>query len=290
MDSFLYWWQNLPKNLDPVIFQFGGIRLQYYGLMYILAFVSTYLLAKYRSKTEEQYWFSDNFHKDILTAAFIGVLAGGRLGYVLFYNFEYYIKNPLKIIMPFELSPFRFVGISGMSFHGGLIGVFVACAFFVWRYNRARLEKVSYWKLCDLFGPIIPLGYTFGRLGNFINGELYGRVTDSGIGMYFPSAPTVALRHPSQLYEALFEGVFCFLLLWLLRKKFNLEGIMAALYLISYGTVRFFIEYFREPDSHLGFVFLKFSMGQLLCFGMISAGILILLYLKFMRKTTVASA
>jgi len=124
------------------------------------------------------------------------------------------------------------------------------------------------------------LGYTFGRLGNFINGELYGRVTSSPIGMYFPLAPTKELRHPSQLYEAVFEGVFCFAFLWFTRKRFNIEGVMAPVYLISYGTVRFFIEYFRQPDSHLGLVFMKFSMGQILCLFMISAGVVGVLYLK----------
>ncbi|MFC1585381.1 prolipoprotein diacylglyceryl transferase [Fibrobacterota bacterium] len=274
MDSFLNWWQRLPEGLDPVIFQVGSIRLQYYGLMYILAFISTYFLASYRNKTEPDFNYPNSFHTDILTAAFIGVLIGGRLGYVLFYNMSYYLDHPLQIIMPFEFNPFRFVGISGMSYHGGLMGVLVAC------YLFCKKRGENFWHLADLYGPIIPLGYTFGRLGNFINGELYGRVTESAIGMYFPSAPTVALRHPSQLYEAVFEGLFCFFLMWQLRKMKKPVGAMASVYLVSYGSVRFFIEFFREPDSHLGFVFLQFSMGQVLCLVMIATGAGLFVYLR----------
>ncbi len=260
--------------MDPIIFSIGSFKLQYYGLMYILAFVTTYLLANYRTKHEPRFPFNSDFHKDIMTAAFIGVLAGGRLGYVLFYNFSYYLNHPLEIILPIDISTGQFTGISGMSYHGGLIGVMVAVGIF------CRKRKISYWEMVDLYGPIIPLGYTFGRLGNFINGELYGRVTESSIGMYFPSAPTHELRHPSQLYEAFFEGIACFTLMWIFRKKIKTPGMMAPFYLISYGFVRFFIEYFRQPDSHLGFVFLKFSMGQMLCLGMMATGVGFAFFLK----------
>ena len=134
-------------------------------------------------------------------------------------------------------------------------------------------EKRFFFETFDLFIPAVPLGYTFGRLGNFINGELYGRVTDSAFGMYFPLAPTHQLRHPSQLYEAFFEGIILFIFLWLLRRKSPFSGFLSASYLFGYGFVRFFIEYFREPDAQLGFVFLNFSMGQVLCFIMMIAGI-----------------
>ena len=160
-----------------------------------------------------------------------------------------------------------------MSYHGGLIGILLAVSWYV------RKSKINYWEVMDLYVPVVPLGYTFGRLGNFINGELFGRVTTSPIGMYFPQAPEKALRHPSQLYEALFEGIFLFAILWGLRKKSIPEGAMLALYIIGYGTVRFFIEYFREPDAHLGFVFASFSMGQVLCALMIAGGIGLYLYL-----------
>ena len=201
------------------------------------------------------------------------------MGYVVFYNFAYYLKHPLEIILPFSFSSgVTFTGISGMSYHGGLIGAILAG----WLY--VRKAKLNWWDGVDLYVPVIPLGYTFGRLGNFINGELYGRVTTSSIGMYFPQAPTRELRHPSQLYEAFFEGIFLFVLLWSIRKINSPKGATLAFYLIGYGLVRFCIEYFRQPDDHLGFVWLSFSMGQILCAAMVAAGIGLYFYLKGRQK------
>jgi phosphatidylglycerol:prolipoprotein diacylglycerol transferase len=203
-----------------------------------------------------------------MTYAFLGVLVGGRLGYVFFYNFSYYIDHPIEILIPFrhDAHGWHFSGISGMSYHGGLIGCMVGCWLFI------RKTRDDYWNLSDLFFPAAPLGYTFGRLANFINGELWGRETTSAMGMAFPDAPGEGLRHPSQLYEGVFEGLVLFALLWTVRKKGLPKGSMAGLYLIGYGFFRFFIEYFREPDAHLGFVFLNFSMGQMLCLGMMGLG------------------
>ena len=209
----------------------------------------------------------------------LGLIIGGRLGYVLFYHFSYYIRHPLEIILPFEFSNgIRFTGITGMSFHGGLICVIL----FSWIYcRRNRLGLLS---MADLFIPGIPLGYTFGRLGNFINGELFGRITTAPIGMYFPLAPERQLRHPSQLYEAFFEGIFLFIIMWTLRNRVSTRGAMLAIFLIGYGTVRFFIEYFRQPDAHLGFVWLSFSMGQILCLLMIASGISLYAFLITRKK------
>jgi phosphatidylglycerol:prolipoprotein diacylglycerol transferase len=153
-----------------------------------------------------------------------------------------------------------------MSFHGGLIGVLLA----TWIY--VRRHGPDYREVADLFAPTVPLGYTFGRLGNFINGELYGRVTTAPIGMHFPLAPGPGLRHPSQLYEAFFEGLVLFAVLWGLRRRSLPRGAMLALFLVGYGGVRFVLEYFRQPDAHLGFVWMHFSMGQLLCLAMVGAG------------------
>ena len=275
MSEFWSWWQHLPENIDPVIFQIGSFKLQYYGLMYIVAFGITYFLAWYRAKHEERFDLSTDQLKDIMTYMILGLIIGARLGYVVFYNLSYYLDHPLEIILPFSFSNgFHFTGISGMSYHGGLIGVVLAG----WLY--VRKNKLNSWDVIDLFFPGAPLGYTFGRLGNFINGELYGRVTESPIGMYFPLAQTKQLRHPSQLYEAFFEGIFLFAVLWGVRKMKLPRGSMIALYLIGYGLVRFIIEYFREPDEHLGFVLLSFSMGQVLCFLMILGGIGLYLYLS----------
>jgi phosphatidylglycerol:prolipoprotein diacylglycerol transferase len=268
MEEFWSWWQHLPQNISPVIFQIGGFKLQYYGLMYIVAFGTIYFLVRYRIKHEDRFDFTVGQLNDIATYMILGLIVGARLGYVVFYNLSYYVKHPLEIVLPFSFSNgITFTGISGMSYHGGLIGIILAA----WLY--VRKAELDWWNGVDLFLPAIPLGYTFGRLGNFINGELYGRITTASIGMVFPLAPSRELRHPSQLYEAFFEGIFLFIVLWSLRKIRMPKGAMLAFYLIGYGTVRFFIEYFREPDAHLGFVFFSFSMGQVLCALMIAAGI-----------------
>jgi phosphatidylglycerol---prolipoprotein diacylglyceryl transferase len=271
MNSLIHFWQNLPSHMDPVLFQIGSFRLQWYGLMYLVAFFCTYLLARYRIRTESRFaGHDDDFLKDILTWAFLGVLLGGRVGYVLFYNFEYYLQHPLEVIVPFHFGEngVRFTGISGMSYHGGLVGAILG------PYLFCRKRKADFWNLCDLFFPVAPLGYTFGRLGNFINGELWGRTTEAAIGMRFPEAPGTGLRHPSQLYEAFFEGIVVFLILWFLRKNKLPKGSFTGLYLIGYGVARFFIEFYRQPDVQLGFVlFDVFSMGQVLCMAMIAAGI-----------------
>jgi phosphatidylglycerol:prolipoprotein diacylglycerol transferase len=205
----------------------------------------------------------------------LGVIIGGRFGYALFYNFDYYVQHPLEIILPFDFSHgVKFVGISGMSYHGGLIGVVIAFILF------CRKRKFNFWHFGDLFGPAIPLGYTFGRIGNFINGELWGRVTTVPWGMYFPLDSTNSLRHPSQLYEALFEGIFLFILLWLISKKKIFDGFLVGFYIFGYGFVRFFIEFFREPDSQLGLVLGFMSMGQVLCLLMMAAGVSILIWRK----------
>ena len=270
MEMFWNWWQNLPNTIDPVIFQIGGFRLQYYGLMYLVAFALTYGLASYRIKHERPGVLSKEHLQGLMTALIIGVIVGARLGYVLFYNFSYYLQHPLEIILPFEFSNgLRFTGISGMSYHGGLIGTFVCGWYYMHKY------KLDFRNTADLMVPCIPIGYTFGRLGNFINGELWGRVTTAPIGMHFPhSADPALLRHPSQLYEAFGEGIILFIVLWLLRNRSSFRGVMFSLYLIGYGVIRFIIEYFREPDAHLGFIFLHFSMGQLLCFAMILSGLI----------------
>lgn len=270
MDGFFQWWQTIPQRMDPVIFSIGSFQLKYYGVMYIVAFSTTYFLLKYRLKRKE-YELNDEVLENFFFTVILFVLIGGRLGYVLFYNFFYFLKNPLEIFLPFTFNDgFKFTGIAGMSYHGALIAAFAG----TWHF--CRKNGLAFRKFTDFVIPAVPLGYTFGRIGNFINGELYGRVTDSSIGMVFPLAGDGIARHPSQLYEALFEGIFIFAVLWILRNKKLNEGFFAAAYLILYGSVRFLIEYFREPDEHLGFVLLGFSMGQVLCILMILAGAAVL--------------
>jgi len=271
--NFAHWWRHLPENLSPVIFEIGPLSLRYYGMMYIVAFTTVYIMVRYRLRSENRFQITIQQINDLMTAMIVGLIVGARLGYVLFYNLPYYLSHPLEILLPFEFSNgIRFIGIAGMSYHGGLIGVILAT---LWYCRRSQL---SFWETSDLFIPVIPLGYTFGRLGNFINAELYGRTTQGPIGMVFPGAPGTALRHPTQLYEAFFEGIFLFVLLWSFRKRDWPTGGLLGIYLAGYGGVRFFIEFFREPDAHLGFVFLSLTMGQLLCAVMILSGAVLYAY------------
>lgn len=274
MGEFLQLWQNLPASIDPVLVSIGSFQLRYYSFMYLVAFLCTYLLATYRIRTEG-YEYSKETVQDFFIWAIVGLLVGARLGYVLFYDFSYFAAHPLEVVLPFTWSDgIRFTGISGLSYHGGALGVFVAAVFF------CRRRRIRLFRFMDLIASAAPLGYTFGRIGNFINGELFGRVTTVPWGMYFPADATQSLRHPSQLYEAFFEGLVLFALLWSVRKGDWKEGSLLALYVAGYGTVRFFIEFFREADQHLGFVFGFLTMGQVLCLVMVAGGILFILIQK----------
>ncbi len=264
------YWNEIPYKISPYLIQFNGFGLRWYSLMYVLAFVTFYFLIKYRLKTE-LFPIKESLLDDFIVWAAAGVLLGGRLGYVIFYDLKYYLNNPFTIFLPFTFTNgFTFTGISGMSYHGGLIGVMAAVYFF------SGKNKLNLWKFSDLLCPAVPLGYTFGRLGNFFNSELYGRATSMPWGMFFPSDPTHTLRHPSQLYEAFFEGIFLFILLWWVRKAKCLQHRMFGLYLTGYGLIRFIIEFFREPDDHLKFVAYFFTMGQILCLIMVFSGLLII--------------
>jgi len=266
LDTLIQFWQHLPSHIRPYLFEIGSFQLRYYSLMYLVAFLLTYLLVAHRIRTE-RYPYSMETIQNAFIWIITGLILGARLGYVFFYNFGYYMQHPLEILLPFDFSGgFRFVGISGMSYHGGALGVLLAAVLFCRKY------RIDFWNLADLVSPAVPLGYTFGRIGNFINGELYGRATTVPWGMYFPLDPTGRLRHPSQLYEAFFEGVFLFAVLWAIRRKSSFDGFLLALYLAGYGFVRLVIEFFREPDAQLGFIFGPMTMGQLLCILMIMGG------------------
>jgi phosphatidylglycerol:prolipoprotein diacylglycerol transferase len=266
MNSFINLWQHIPEHIKPYVFQIGSFQVRYYGLMYIAAFITLYLLSLHRLKNEK-FNYSKTDIENYLVWAVAGLLIGARLGYVFFYNLSYYISHPLETILPFSFSDgFHFTGLAGMSYHGGLVGVILSSGIFCRKY------KINFWQLADFLIPSIPLGYTFGRLGNFINGELYGRATDIPWGMYFPLDETHRLRHPSQLYEASLEGILLFLVLWNIRKRKAFDGFFISIYLIGYGLVRFFIEFFRDPDPQIGFFFGFITMGQILCLCMIAVG------------------
>jgi phosphatidylglycerol:prolipoprotein diacylglycerol transferase len=265
-------WQHIPFHIHPNLFEFGAFQIRYYSVMYLVAFALTYILVLYRIR-KEHYEYSAETVQDYFVWAVLGLILGARLGYVLFYNLSYYLHHPLEIFLPFEFANgIRFVGISGMSYHGGAIGVLLSSLIF------CRRHQIEFWRFADLFIPAIPLGYTFGRIGNFINGELYGRATTVPWGMIFPADSLQLIRHPSQLYEAFFEGLVLFAVLWMIRKKSPFDGFLLAFYVIGYGLVRFFIEFFREPDTQLGFVWASLSMGQVLCILMILAGLAVMMW------------
>ena len=265
--DLLTWWQTLPSKMDPVLVSIGPITIYWYSTMYLVAFGVVYLLCRKKIKNNSFTKINLEQLEDLLSWCFIGLLIGARIGYVLFYNFEYYISNPLEIIIPFKYygGNWVFTGIAGMSYHGGVIGVVSA----IWLYSRKL--KLHLFELSDFLTAAIPMGYFFGRIGNFINGELYGRVTEAPIGMYFPNAGDQSLRHPSQLYEALFEGIILYYVINFFKKNKEL-GFNSGAYVFGYGFVRFFIEYFRQPDAHLGFILFNLSMGQILCVVMMLCG------------------
>ena len=269
--DFIIWWQTLPSKMDPILLSIGSFSIYWYSTMYLVAFGIVYLLCRSKINNKEYTKLTLPEFEDLLSWCFIALIIGARLGYVLFYNFEYYIDNPLEILLPFSIKNgvWKFTGIAGMSYHGGVIGVLIA----IWMY--ARKKGLHLYTVADFLTPAIPLGYFFGRIGNFINGELYGRVTEASIGMYFPNAGDYQLRHPSQLYEAFFEGIVLYFLIKSLKTRFTFLGFNSGLYVFGYAFFRFFIEYVREPDNHLGFILLNLSMGQLLCIAMMFGGVVI---------------
>lgn len=268
-------WQTLPHHISPYLFDAGFFRLHWYGFMYVVAFSVAALLIWYRVKHEKFLYTKEQIF-DLLFWLIFGLLIGGRLGYVLVYEPMYYLSHPLQIFSPFGFvdGNLRLVGIAGMSYHGGLIGGILAGLWF------AKKRRMDIWELVRFVVPTIPLAYFFGRIGNFINGELYGRATDVPWGMYFPRDPSGVLRHPSQLYEALLEGLLLFAVLWMLKKKNFFKGFFLGAYIIGYGIARFFVEFFREPDPQLGAIALGLTMGQILSGAMIVGGTVFLVVMK----------
>lgn len=242
-------------QIDPVIFQIGPLAVRWYGLMYLLGFIGAYFVIRHLARARELELSSDQL-SDLLFYGVIGVILGGRLGYTLFYNFPYYIRHPLEIFAVWE---------GGMSFHGGLLGVVVAAAIF------CRLRRLPTLLVGDILVTAAPVGLGLGRVGNFINGELWGRVTDHPWGMVFPGAGPEP-RHPSQLYEAVAEGPLLFLLLYALHRLKVPQGVIFFSFFLGYGAIRFFLEFFRQPDAHLGFLWGGATMGQLLCLPMMLVG------------------
>lgn len=260
---------NYP-DFDPVIFQIGPLAIRWYGMMYLLGFLGGYFVMRHVAKFRH-YTFDKDSIADLLFYAVLGVVLGGRLGYTLFYNPGYYLSRPVEILSVWE---------GGMSFHGGVLGVLLAMAFF--SYKR----HCNFLQVADLAVSAVPVGLGLGRVGNFINGELWGRTTELPWGVIFPGAGPLP-RHPSQLYEAFLEGVVLFVIIYSLHRMNARQGVPAFSFLLFYGVFRFIVEFVRQPDSHLGFLWWGATMGQLLSLPMIILGFggLIFLYRRSDRGT-----
>ncbi|MCG3766313.1 prolipoprotein diacylglyceryl transferase [Vibrio cincinnatiensis] len=248
-------------NIDPVLFSIGPLSIRWYGMMYLLGFLFAMWLANRRADKPGSGWTREQV-SDLLFAGFLGVVIGGRVGYVLFYNFDLFLADPLYLFK---------VWTGGMSFHGGLLGVIAAMFWYARRHQRA------FFSVADFVAPLVPFGLGLGRLGNFMNSELWGRVTDVPWAFVFPNGGPLP-RHPSQLYELALEGIVLFFILnWFIKKTRPL-GSVSGLFLIGYGTFRFLVEFVREPDVQLGLFGDMISMGQILSTPMIMVGGLLMFW------------
>ena len=251
-------------ELDPIAFSLFNFKIYWYSLSYLFGFIFSYYYVKFILNKD---FVNMNFKifEDFLGWAVLGVIFGGRIGYVIFYNLDFYAENPIEILKIWQ---------GGMSFHGGLIGVILSIFIF------SKSKKIYFFDLLNLVSSCAPIGLFLGRLANFVNRELIGRPTNTNWGVLFFEDDV--LRHPSQIYEAIFEGLIIFIVIfYIIKKKYYTSINIYSLFLIMYGIFRFTIEFYREPDSHLGFIFLNISMGQLLCLPMIIIGLI------FLRKKNV---
>lgn len=268
-------------DFDPIAVSIGPLDIHWYGVMYLLAFLSFWVIGNARAMSQAWWGWNKQDVSDVLFYGMLGVILGGRIGYMLFYGFELLMQNPLSLFKVWD---------GGMSFHGGLLGVIFAMAWF------ARRTRRSFWQVADFVAPMVPLGLAFGRLGNFIGGELWGRLTDVPWAMIFAKSTgfrpgeTAALneawrsgaldhlaRHPSQLYQAGMEGLALFFILMWYSRKPRPRAAVSGLFLLGYGVFRLIAEFFRQPDEHLGFLAMQWlTMGMLLSLPMIAAGMIIM--------------
>ena len=251
----------IHPQFNPIAIELGPLAIRWYGLMYLAGFVAFLWLGKRRAAAQPWHGVSAPDIDDLLFYGVLGVVLGGRLGQVLFYEPGYYLAHPLEILAVWK---------GGMAFHGGMLGVIGSMVWFA--YSR----KKPFWQVADFVAPCVPTGLASGRIGNFINGELWGRVADPALpwGMVFRGAGNLP-RHPSQIYQFLLEGLLLFVLLWFYARSAPKQGRVAAAFLVGYGAFRFAAEFFREPDAHLGLLSLGMSMGQWLCVPMVLGGVLL---------------
>ena len=250
----------LYHNFSPDIFSIGPFTVRWYGSMYLLGFLSAWMLGRRRAKSSGV--FTPAQFDDVLTWGIAGVLLGARLGYVLFYNPLYYLEHPLEILYVWQ---------GGMSFHGGFLGVLIASGLTGRRYGRSLFQTM------DFMAPLVPPGLFFGRIGNFVNAELWGKETGAPWGMVFPGAGPLP-RHPSQLYEAALEGAALFVILWIFSSRPRPTMAVSGVFALGYGVFRFAVEFFRVPDAHIGYLaFGWLTMGMVLCVPVILTGAVLLL-------------
>jgi len=249
-------------DIDPVAIEIGPLQIHWYGIMYLIGFAAAWWLGRRRARQPQSQW-NIGLVDDLIFYSALGVILGGRIGYVIFYNLSAFLDNPLILFKVWE---------GGMSFHGGLLGVLAALWLFARRTDKRWLSVV------DFAAPLVPIGLAAGRLGNFINGELWGRVTDVPWAMVFPGAGPLP-RHPSQLYEFALEGVALFALVWWFSSKPRPAGAVSGLFALGYGVFRIFVEFFREPDAHIGYLaFGWVTEGQLLSLPLVVVGIGLIWY------------
>ncbi|BBB31374.1 prolipoprotein diacylglyceryl transferase [Neptunomonas japonica] len=260
-------------DIDPIALDLGFIQIHWYGLMYLIGFGAAFWLGAYRARRPGSGWTEEQV-SDLIFWGAMGVVLGGRMGYVLFYNFDQFLLDPLWLFAVWE---------GGMSFHGGLLGVLVM----LWLFGKKH-DK-SFMQMGDFVAPLVPIGLGAGRIGNFIGGELWGRAADVPWAVVFPRTVDGIARHPSQLYEAFLEGVVMFVVLWWFTSKPRPRMAASALFLIMYGVFRSCVEFFREPDAHIGYIaFGWLTKGQLLSLPMVVVGALLLLW-AYKKKTSPAA-
>ncbi|HZJ94902.1 MAG TPA: prolipoprotein diacylglyceryl transferase [Thiopseudomonas sp.] len=258
-------------NIDPVAIALGPLKIHWYGLMYLVGIGGAWWLASRRIQRFDASWTKDTL-SDLVFWSAMGVIVGGRLGYVLFYDLAAYIDNPALVLRIWE---------GGMSFHGGFIGVMLAVGLFGRKHNKRFFE------LMDFIAPLVPIGLGAGRIGNFINAELWGKATDVPWAMIFPTDPSQLARHPSQLYQFALEGVALFVILWLYSRKPRPTMAISGMFALCYGIFRFIVEFVRVPDQQLGYLaFDWLTMGQVLCIPMIIGGIGLIVFAYKRQEAT----